>query len=104
MDVWLLNWLAAVEQHVSARGLHRVVLHLSDRCVVKKVPGPSYGTEAQSRVVTHVQVARVILEKAKKEAGISCTLNILMKLLCWGFNISVQSSKKKDLLELISLH
>lgn len=66
MDVRLLNGLAAVEQHIGARGLHGLVLHLSDRRVVEMVPGPGDGTEAQSRVVTHVQVPRVILEKAPR--------------------------------------
>lgn len=67
VDVWLLNGPAAVEQHVSAGGLHKVVLHLSDRRVIKMVPGPSHGTVAQRRVVTHVQVPCVILERGKKK-------------------------------------
>lgn len=66
VDVWLLNRLAAVEQHVSAGGLHRLFRHLSDHRVIKMVPGPSEGTVAQSRVVTHVQITCVILEKARR--------------------------------------
>lgn len=71
VEVWLLQRLAAVEQHVSAGGLHRLVLHLSDRCVIKVVPGPGDGTVAHSRVVPHVQVTRVILEKAKTRRSFS---------------------------------
>lgn len=64
VDVGLLKKPAAVEQHVGAWGLHQVLRHLSDRRVIEMVPGPSHGTVAQRRVVAHVQVTCVILEKA----------------------------------------
>lgn len=87
MNVRLLNRLAAVEQHVSAWGLHTLILHLSDRCVIKMVPGPSHSTVAQSRVVTHVQITCVILEKAQRRWLFH--LYISIKQMCCGFSISV---------------
>lgn len=65
MDPWLLERLAAVEQQVGVWRLHQAVLHLSDRRVVKTMPRPGQGVVAQSRVVTHVQVTCVVLEKER---------------------------------------
>lgn len=73
VDVRLLKKPAAVEQHVGAWGLHKVLLHLSDRRVIEMVPGPSYGTVAQRRVVAHVQVACVVLEKANRRLWFLCS-------------------------------
>lgn len=39
LDLWLLERLAAVEQHVGVGRLHQGVLYLSDKRVVKQVPG-----------------------------------------------------------------
>lgn len=63
MDLWLLERPAGVEQHVGIWRLHQAVLYLSDDRVVKAVPGPGRSAVAQSRVVTHVQMARMVLEK-----------------------------------------
>lgn len=54
MDLWVLKGLAAIEQHIGIWRLHKAVLYLSDRRVVKAVPGLGHGVVAQSRVVTHV--------------------------------------------------
>jgi len=62
-DLWLLKRLAAVEQHVGMCGLNQAVLHLSDRRVVKTVPGSGQGVVTQRCVVTHVQMTRVVLER-----------------------------------------
>lgn len=64
-DLWLLKRLAAVEQHVAVWRLHKAVLYLSDRWVVKTVPRPGQGVMAESRVVTHVQITCVVLEEER---------------------------------------
>lgn len=63
VDLWLLKSLTAVEQHVGIWRLHKAVRYLSDRRVVKTVPGLSQGVVAQSCVVTHVKMTCVVLEK-----------------------------------------
>lgn len=65
VDLWLLKGLAAVEQHVGVWRLHKAVPYLSDRWVVKTVPGPSQGVVAQSCVVAHVQMTSVVLRKER---------------------------------------
>lgn len=65
MDLWLLKGFAAIEQHICIWRLHKTVLYLSDRRVVKKVPGPGQGVAAQSHVVPHVQITYMILENER---------------------------------------
>lgn len=65
LDLWLLKGLAAVEQHVGVWRWHETVLYLSDCRVVEAVPGPGHSVVAQSRVVTHVQITCVVLEKER---------------------------------------
>lgn len=65
MDLWLLKGFAAIEQHICIWRLHKTVLNLSDRRVVKKVPGPGQGVAAQSHVVTDVQITNMILENER---------------------------------------
>lgn len=62
-DVWLAKRPATVEQHVGARVLHWAALHLSDHRVVKVVPRLGDGVVTQRRVVTHVKIPSVVLEK-----------------------------------------
>lgn len=65
VDLWLLKGLAAVEQHVGVWRLYKAVLDLCDHRVVKTVPGLGQGVVAQSRVVTHVQITCMVLEKER---------------------------------------
>ena len=86
VDLWLLKGLAAVEQHVGVRGLHKAVLDLCDQRVVKTVPGPGQDVVAQSRVVTHVQITCMVLEKERvhlQEAGLSSqVMSQILHLQC----------------------
>lgn len=68
-NLWLLERLVAVHQQVGIWRLHKAVLNLSNRRVVKTVPGAGEAVVAQSRVVTHVEVTCVVLEKERVSAS-----------------------------------
>ncbi len=63
--LWLLEGVAAVEQHVGICRWHKAVLYLPDHWVVKTVPGTGQSIAAQSCVVTHVHVTWMVLEKER---------------------------------------
>lgn len=65
LDLWLLKGLVAVEQHVGVWRWHKTILYLFDRRVVEAVPRPGQSVVAQSRVVTHVQITCVVLQKER---------------------------------------
>lgn len=62
-DLQFLERLAVVEENVSVWRLDEILLHLPDHGVIKAVPSVQQWVVAEGRVMTHVQVTCVVLEK-----------------------------------------
>lgn len=63
VDLWFLDGVPAVQQHVGVRWRHQAVLDLPDHGVIEAEPHPGRGVVAHGCVVTHIQVTYVVLQK-----------------------------------------
>lgn len=68
VDLWFLDGVPAVQQHVGMRRRHQAVLDLPDHGVVEAEPRPGRGVVAHGGVVTHVQATRVVLQKTNPKS------------------------------------
>lgn len=84
-----LERVAAVEQNVSVWRLHNAPVHFLDQRIVKPMPRLQHRVVAQSRVVTHVQVTSVDLEK--ENGSFVVLLNFLI-LFCFPYVVSKPTS------------